>query len=52
MQIPSMARRYHLDVDSRSKATSLEQLQQDFLSVFLNILPLPGDTRWRLKGLR
>lgn len=41
MRIPAMAKRYHLDVDSASKTTSLGQLQEEFLSVFLDFLPVP-----------
>ncbi|KAK7991636.1 hypothetical protein PG988_000430 [Apiospora saccharicola] len=45
-----MAKRYHLDVDSSSKSTSLKQLREDFLSVFLDFIPVP-ERRQRLRGL-
>ncbi|KAK8014064.1 hypothetical protein PG990_007360 [Apiospora arundinis] len=58
MQVPRMAKRYHLNVDSQSKETSLEQLQKDFLVVFRNFLwvaewntPLNGLGQAELKSI-
>ncbi|KAK8044570.1 hypothetical protein PG993_004594 [Apiospora rasikravindrae] len=51
VRIPAMAKRYHLDVDSGSKTISLGQLQEEFLSVFRDLLPVPGRHK-RLRGLR
>ncbi|KAK8017912.1 oxidoreductase protein [Apiospora marii] len=50
MLVPAMAKRYHLHVDSGSKATSLKQLQEQFLSVFLDFIPVP-ERQQRLRGL-
>ncbi|KAK7942666.1 uncharacterized protein PG986_011779 [Apiospora aurea] len=51
MRIPAMAKRYDLDVDSGSKkTTSLGQLQEEFLSVFQDLLPVPRRQR-RFRGL-